>query len=731
MNELKPLTAVITGASSGIGFSTALRLAEICSDIIVIARNQERLKACKREVEALGAKCHIFVCDLSDEKQLDETCKSIISRFHFVDILVNCAGQGSIRPLADISIEEIRRSICVPYSATVLLTKYFLSSMLKQNSGSIINVISPAALFELPYMSVYTSARTGVLGFSNALREEISDADIHVGVVCPSWVKTPYLETNQSTKEWLPSIALILPEQTPELVADKIFKAIKKKQAFCITDPSLKLMYALDRYSFGLFRKLLTKVGLYQPSAKKNKQVRNQLSGNYWTNWEESIDLNPGKVVEVKHVSEIQSVVKQTNDYPSPIRAAGSRHSTSHCGTVDKGTMLLMRGMEKIKNIDTDAELITVEAGALYIDIAKELEKVGFQFHVNVEIGNLTMGSAACTGTKDASMPDEFGQVRSYCFGMSYVNAEGDCISIDEEADPNLMSILRSSYGMLGVIYEVTFKIKPIQPMRVYHKVYTLEQLEVALPDLLQKQESIMYYMLPFQNIIIIEFREYLSGELNLKTRSASIWKVRNFIWKTVMARLGYLSTLTLPNFLRDRIVDSFARLIAYSLERFIKSDKTLATDQLIRYPERKNLSKYTFSIWAFDEKDAMPLMKKYFKFCHDYYEKFGFRCCMPNVGYRIFQDKSAHISYTYENNVMTLDPVDIGQEGWDQFLKAYNQFCVENNARPLLNQTKWLKKEQFQRSYNERLDEIWDQKLKLDPNNRFLSEYIKYLFER
>ena len=731
MNELKTKVALITGASSGIGFATAVCLAEICTNVIIIARDLSRLEKCKVEIETVGTKCHIFVCDLSKEAELDKTCNDILLTFKHIDILVNCAGQGSIKPLKDISVEETKLSLLVPYIATVVITKYFLSSMLEQNSGSIINIISPAGLFDLPYMSAYTSARVGILGFSNSLREEIETSDIHIGVVCPSWVKTPYLEVNQSTSEWLPKIALSLPEQTPEQVAQQILDVIKQKKDFCITDMSLKLLYLCDKFSLGLVRKLLTITGFYSPSAKLNPVTRNELGGQNWTNWEESIDLNPGKVVAVKQVSDIVSVVTQPDEYPSPVRAAGSRHSTSHCGTVDKGTLLLMRGMDRIIDIDKEACIVTVEAGALYIDVAKELAKVGLQFHVNVEIGNLTMGSAACTGTKDASMPDEFGQIRSYCYGINIVAADGSCVSVDEDSDAELLSVMRSSYGMLGVIYEVKFRVRPIQAMRVYHKVYTLEQLEADLPELLQRRESMMYYMLPFQNIIIIEFRKYLKGDFNLKKRNASIWKIRNFIWKTVMARLGFYSTLLAPIRIRDWIVDSFARIIAFVLEHFIKSDKTLASDQLILYPERKNLSKYTFSIWAFDEENVIPLMKKYFQFCHDYYENFGFRCCMPNVGYRIYKDQSALISYTFERNAMTLDPVDIGQKGWDGFLKAYNQFCAENGARPLLNQTKWLKREQFRGAYNERLDDIWDQKLKLDPKNRFLSDYINYLFHR
>ena len=74
--------------------------------------------------------------------------------------------------------------------------------------------------------------------------------------------------------------------------------------------------------------------------------------------------------------------------------------------------MIRMSKMNRILNIGADT--VTVEAGAIYIDIAKELEKHSLQFYINTEIGSLSAGSAACCGTKDASMPGEFGQVGSY-----------------------------------------------------------------------------------------------------------------------------------------------------------------------------------------------------------------------------------------------------------------------------------------------------------------------------
>ena len=107
----------------------------------------------------------------------------------------------------------------------------------------------------------------------------------------------------------------------------------------------------------------------------------------------------------------------------------------------------------------------------------------GLQFYVNTEIGNLSAGSAAIAGTKDASFPGEYGQVGSYITGVKMVLPSGDLLEVTEDKNPELMQILRSSYGLLGIVYEVTYKIRPLTPMHVHHTTYSLQDFLSALPD--------------------------------------------------------------------------------------------------------------------------------------------------------------------------------------------------------------------------------------------------------
>src|SRR5262245_1730527 len=111
-------------------------------------------------------------------------------------------------------------------------------------------------------------------------------------------------------------------------------------------------------------------------------------------NWFGDLVSHPKVVVEAKSETGIARILRDTAKYPSPVRGVGSNHSTAACSAADGGTMIKMRGMNRILEI-TD-ETVTVEAGAILIDVAHELKKRGSQFYVNTEIGNLSIGSAAC-----------------------------------------------------------------------------------------------------------------------------------------------------------------------------------------------------------------------------------------------------------------------------------------------------------------------------------------------
>ena len=448
------------------------------------------------------------------------------------------------------------------------------------------------------------------------------------------------------------------------------------------------------------------------------------MSTNTVTNWFGDIVSHPAVIVDANSVDDVVRVMKNPANYPSPIRAVGSNHSTCPCGVADGGTLIRMK-MNQILNVGPDT--VTVQAGATHLQMAQALEAKNLQFYVNTEIGSLSAGSAACAGTKDSSFDGEFGQVGSYITGAKLVLPSGDLLVVDEATQPDLMQLVRSSYGLFGVVYEVTYKIRPLTPMHVHHKTFSLEDFIAALPDLKALGYSIMYYAFPFQNCLTVEFRKYNPGATGEPNRVG--WAIRNHIWGTSGPKFAHDTEANVGNpKIRYAIIDASNAAWRFQLENVVSSDYTIPPDQIIDYPPVSNDSRYTFSLFAFPEDQFPAVLTDFFKFCKDYYTQNGYRSNLLDVGYRIAQDQKALLSYSFDGPVMTLDPVSTGNPGWDGFIAAYNQFCSDRDGMPLLNQTPGLTPAILQKAYGDRLKTLATARNQYDPQNRLLSDYFRTL---
>jgi hypothetical protein len=431
-------------------------------------------------------------------------------------------------------------------------------------------------------------------------------------------------------------------------------------------------------------------------------------------------------VAEARTARDIIRILQDPAKYPSPVRAFGSNHSTAPCSAADGGTMIRMKGMNRILEITEDS--VTVEPGAILIDVAEALRERGLQFYVNTEIGNLSMGSAACAGTKDSSMPGELGQVSSYCTRIKMILPSGKVLEANEKDDPELMQMLRCSYGTFGIVTEVTFRVKRSQPMEVFHETYKVNDFANRLPELWQRGYALMYYMFLYDDNVTVEFRRYNPKAKGNPDRH--VWAIRNNLWSRIGPLTCFQTERDIENkVIRYKVLDAFGALWRWKLENLVRSKNTLASDQMIRYPDVSDDSRYTFSLWAFPEETFSKVLPKYTKWVKAYYKTKGYRTNMLHVGYRIAQDQGSLLSYSFNGNVMTIDPVSTANPGWREFLVDYNQWCSDAGGVPLPNQTFGFTREQAVKALGDRLSVIASKRAELDPENRLLNPFFRTLF--
>ncbi len=179
-------TAIITGASSGIGFDLTKIFAENGHNLILVARSKDKLAELADHVQRMfGVAAMIMPKDLSDPASADEIYKEINRQGITIDVLVNNAGYGLLGAFAYSDKRDEAEMLQVNVTTVVRLTKLFLGDMLKRGSGRILNVASTAAFQPGPLMANYYATKAYVLSFSVALADEVRGTGVSVSVLCP------------------------------------------------------------------------------------------------------------------------------------------------------------------------------------------------------------------------------------------------------------------------------------------------------------------------------------------------------------------------------------------------------------------------------------------------------------------------------------------------------------------------------------------------------------------
>jgi NAD(P)-dependent dehydrogenase (short-subunit alcohol dehydrogenase family) len=214
--SLQDRTAIVTGASAGIGRAISLALAGEGARCVLAGRRREKLEETIEEIFRMGGEALTVLTDVTDETQLASLVRMSVEHFGGLQILVNNAGiyhHGSLETLEKKRLEEVLATNLV---APIMLTKLALPHLKKNPESAVINIASIAGLSGFSKGSAYCASKFGVVGFSECLFEEVREQGIKVCAICPGYVSTPMTEGYS----YLDLEKMIPPEDVAQAVID-------------------------------------------------------------------------------------------------------------------------------------------------------------------------------------------------------------------------------------------------------------------------------------------------------------------------------------------------------------------------------------------------------------------------------------------------------------------------------------------------------------------------------
>ncbi|HRV91837.1 MAG TPA: SDR family oxidoreductase [Anaerolineae bacterium] len=210
--KLAGKVALITGASAGIGWASAIALAGEGASLVLTARRQGRLEELAAQARELGGEATIVLGDAREEATALQAVTAAKDTFGSLDILINNVGVGNYKNLVDTSAEDYDEMVDTNVRSTFLFTRHAVPVMIAQGAGTVLMISSMAGVYGFPGEAVYCATKFAQVGFAQALDKELRPHGIKVGLICPGGVKTEFALGKGRTEKSVAESDMLEPE---------------------------------------------------------------------------------------------------------------------------------------------------------------------------------------------------------------------------------------------------------------------------------------------------------------------------------------------------------------------------------------------------------------------------------------------------------------------------------------------------------------------------------------
>lgn len=385
--------------------------------------------------------------------------------------------------------------------------------------------------------------------------------------------------------------------------------------------------------------------------------------------------------VSPKSADEIAAILTSPEKYPTPVRPVGSDSTTTRATRMAGGTRVDMTRLNRV--LGQTEHTITVQAGMTIAELNEYLEADGLEPVCSCENPDRTVGGAISSPTMGVVLDAQMTQFAAGVVSLTLINSRGRKVELSSRTR-ELLSLVRTSYGLLGVIYSATLKIRPKVTTAVRHSKITMAEFVRLLPVLADKGGAMHAVCYPFRDRVYLE--QHVPGSGDEEPASTLPWRLKD-----------WASTTVLP-----KVAEQSGRF-----KRLVLAEET------------------TNCAWFFPVTRFPAALNTFQKFCARHYRETRFRCDLPADVWYVPGDNNSLLSPCFDGPAFALNIRSTRRDGWDDFVLGFAEFATHFHGTPLFSQTPAFRSAYARRIYAERLHRFRAMRQKLDPEDRLLNQYF------
>jgi len=419
-----------------------------------------------------------------------------------------------------------------------------------------------------------------------------------------------------------------------------------------------------------------------------------------------------------KSAEELAKIMTSSREYPSPVRPVGSGSAVTRSNQSASGTLVDMTCLDRVVAVRQNT--VTVQAGVRLKDLAELLEQDGLELMGGCSDGNRTVGGAISSMTLGARLPGDGAQFASTVCQITLINGEGRKVEVSDKL-PDLLTLMRMSQGLMGIIYTATLRIRPIRPYSISTTKVAIDEFVALIPNLLEANAAVNASLMPFRDKVLVELRY---PDEDGVAQKALPRKLRGWASQAMLPAVARSFVKALPaGSLRGSFVDTMVEA-SHALGNLEESGSN-AAEQTGRFKALVLDENAQNCAWFFTARQFPAVIAAYRKMATGHYRSNRFRCDLPTEVWRVNQDQYSLLSPSFDSSGFMLNLKSNNTDGWDDFLLEFADLAAHFKGVPSFNMTKGYKPGYASRVFGERLVRFCTMRERLDPKNRLVNQYF------